>query len=40
MPSDQSTAPELLTEDEWRTRDDLRKHWHAFCDADAIPIDR
>lgn len=31
---------ELLTEDEWRARDDLRKYWHAFCDCDVIPIDR
>jgi hypothetical protein len=31
---------ELLTEDEWRARDDLRTYWHAFCDADIIPIDR
>lgn len=23
-----------LTESEWRDLDDLRKHWHAFCDAD------
>jgi len=30
---------ELLTEDEWRARDDLRKYWHAFCDCDVIPID-
>jgi hypothetical protein len=34
------TTAELLTEDEWRARDDLRKYWHAFCDADVIPIDR
>lgn len=31
---------ELLTDDEWRTRDDLRKYWHAFCYCDVIPIDR
>lgn len=31
---------ELLTEDEWRARDDLCKHWNAFCDADIMPIDR
>ena len=31
---------EKLTEEEWRAREDLRKHWNAFCDADAIPIDR
>lgn len=32
--------PEKLTEDEWKARDDLRKYWSAFCDADVIPIDR
>lgn len=26
-----------LTEAEWRDRDDLRKHWHSFCDADPFP---
>lgn len=26
--------PKRMTEDEWRDLDDLRKHWHAFCDAD------
>lgn len=31
---------ELLTEEEWRARDDLRKYWGAFCDADIIPIER
>lgn len=31
---------ELLTDDEWRARDDLRKYWHAFCYCDVIPIDR
>lgn len=31
---------ELLTEGEWRARDDLRKYWGAFCDADIIPIGR
>lgn len=31
---------ELLTEEEWRARDDLRNYWHAFCQADAMPIDR
>ena len=25
-----------LTELEWRTIDDLRKHWAAFCDADVF----
>ena len=33
-------SEERLTEDEWKARDDLRKYWHAFCDADIIPIDR
>lgn len=32
--------PERCTEDEWRARDDLRKYWNAFCDADLIPVDR
>jgi hypothetical protein len=30
---------DLLTEEEWKARDDLRKYWGAFCDADIIPID-
>jgi len=34
------TTAELFSEDEWRARDDLRKYWGAFCDADVIPIDR
>lgn len=29
-----------MTEDQWRTLDDFRKHWDAFCDCDTIPIDR
>jgi len=31
---------ERLTEDEWRARNDLREHWHAFTQCDIIPIDR
>ncbi len=27
-------AEKRYTESEWRDIDDLRKHWHAFCDAD------
>lgn len=30
---------EKLTEAEWQARDDLRRYWSAFCDADVIPID-
>lgn len=32
-------SEEKLTEREWRDRDDLRKHWNAFCDADFVPED-
>jgi hypothetical protein len=35
----EATVSELLTEEEWKARDDLRKYWGAFCDADIIPID-
>ena len=28
-----------LTESEWRLRDELRKYWSAFCDADIVPGD-
>lgn len=31
---------ELLSEREWEARRWLREHWHAFADADIIPVDR
>lgn len=35
-----STKPEeMLTEREWRLREELRQHWTAFCDADPVPAD-
>jgi hypothetical protein len=32
-------AEPLMTETQWRTLDDFRKHWHAFSQCDCIPID-
>ena len=32
-------AETRLTESEWRTRESLRQHWDAFCEADPVPED-
>lgn len=33
------TPHELLTEKEWRAREDLRRYWDEFCDGDPVPDD-
>lgn len=28
-----------MTEEQWRTIDELRRYWSAICDCDVVPID-
>lgn len=28
-----------MTEEQWRTVDELRRYWGAICDCDIVPID-
>jgi hypothetical protein len=36
-PTPPAVSDARLTEREWRLREELREHWFAFCDADAVP---
>lgn len=31
--------PKRMTEEQWRTIDELRRYWSAICDCDVVPID-